>query len=116
MTQAQLRNTLPTPLQVVRTTGLPTDLWTFKGLEIEFEGGNTVTRIYTARIFERTKKGAGIGTPKWKLRKLHPKLKCGEGRSTTCRFGKGKRVGSKVTVFELRDGRVQSVTIVRILF
>ena len=117
--QSKLRERLPTPVQAVRTTGivsgLPSDIWIYNGLEIEFEGGNTVTRIYTTRVFERTKKGAGVGTPKRLLRKLHPKLKCRKGPSSSCQFGNGRRVGSKLTVFQLRDGRVESITILRIL-
>lgn len=114
----RLGDRIPKPDTVVRTTGivsgLPMTVWVYDDLEIEFEGGNTVTRIYTTRVSERTKKGAGVGTSKRRLRKLHPKIRCAKGPSSFCKFGKN-RPGRKVTVFDLDDGRVSSITIFRVI-
>jgi hypothetical protein len=74
-----------------------------------------VTRIYTTRASERTKKGAGVNTTKKRLRKLHPKIRCGKGRTTVCKFGKANRPGKKSTVFEIQNGRVTSITIFRVI-
>lgn len=114
----RLGDRIPKPDTVVRTTGivsgLPMMVWIYDDLEIEFEGGNTVTRIYTTRISERTRKGAGVNTSKRVLRKLHPKIRCAKGPSSFCKFGKN-RPGKKVTVFDLRNGRVSSITIFRVI-
>ena len=115
--EPRLRAILSPPDRNIRTTGLttglPLTLWIYKDLEIEFEGGNTVTTITTSRLFERTKKGAGVGTPKWLLRKLHPKLRCGKGRTTSCTLERTTRKVAKGTSFNLEDGRVASITLWR---
>lgn len=117
--EALLTQRLPAPNTKVRTqsilTGLPMTIWEYNGLEIQFEGGNTVTSISTTRVFERTKKGAGVNTPKRLLRKLHPKLRCGKGKTTLCEFGNKKRAFGKVTTFDVRDGRVFSITVWRVI-
>ncbi len=108
------------PDRVIRATsfltGLPMDIWEYNGLVVEFEGGNTVTAVRTTRVFERTRRGAGIGTPKRLLRKLHPKIRCGKGKTTLCHFGKPNRGGAKATTFELENGRVVEISVWRNLF
>ena len=117
--EPRLRDALQPPDRNIRTTGLvtglPLTLWVYKDLEIEFEGGNTVTTIRTSRLFERTKKGAGVGTPKRLLRKLHPKLRCTRGKNATCSMTRTTKRVSKGTTFDLEDGRVTTITVWRFL-
>lgn len=89
------------------------DIWEYRGLEIEFEGGNVVTAVTTTRKFERTRRGAGMGTPKWLLRTHHPKVRCGKGKDTFCFLGKPRRAGAKSTMFTLSGGRVIEIAIRR---
>lgn len=117
LSESKLRDRISQPDRVVRTTGiisgLPTTIWELKGLEIEFEGANTVTKITTTRVFERTKKGVGVGTPKRLVRKLHPAFRCGKGKTTTCRLSRNTKKVSKGTWFEIANGRVASITMWR---
>ena len=117
--EANLDAKLPDPVQLIRTTGIvsgaPINLWVYSGLKIEFEGGNRVTAVRTTRRFERTARGAGVGTPKKLLRKLHPKIRCGKGKSTICQLGRPNRIGAKATTFELERGRVVSIAVHRVL-
>ena len=115
--EGPITDRLPPPTSLVRTqspsAGLSTTIWTYNGLELHFEGGNRVTRIVTTRVWERTKKGAGIHTRKGLLRKLHPKLRCAKGKTSKCRFGNPKKGQGRLTTFDLEDGVVTSVTISR---
>ncbi len=119
VSQPVLFDKLPEPKRVIRTTsfvsGLIIDIWEYNGLEIEFEDGNVVTAVRTTRVFERTRKGAGVGTPKALLRKLHPKIRCGKGAWTICSMGRPRKGGAKATSFELQSGRVTEISVYRVV-
>lgn len=114
MTQAKVRTILGPPA-ATRTEPNPfvgrVVVHTYRGLTIHYFAGR-VGNMVTTRMTERTKSGIGVGSTEARVRSRIGGVTCEAtvGTARLCRTGK-LRVGSHVTTFDIRNGKVWRVRV-----
>ena len=113
LSQAKVRAILGKPSKVVRgrnAFGRYVE-YRYRGLVLDFQGGNPLSSISTIRRTERTRRGIGVGSTRRAVRRRVRGARCGR---TLCTVGQ-LLPGRIVTTFYLRRGIVRRVSIARVL-
>lgn len=109
MTQAQVRAVLGPPRSVVRdATELgPFTRFRYRRLDVVFFRHTRATAVFTTRTRERTTTGVGVGSTEAAIATGVPGAICrGPARSRVCEVGDPSRKAARITMFDLRGGRV----------
>lgn len=110
---AAVRAKLGPPLKVKKGTNDfgPYTILIYRGLELAFQGGETLTSISTTARAERTVRGVGVGSSEAEVRAKVPGVRCGtESGFRHCSLGRFVP-GARVTDFFLRKGHVVRVVV-----
>jgi hypothetical protein len=113
LSQKKVRAILGKPAKVIhaRNEFGPYVEYRYRGLVLDFQGGNPLSNISTIRRSERTAKGIGVGSTRRLVRQKVRGVRC---EQTICTVGK-LLPGRIVTTFYLRKGIVRRVSIGRVL-
>ena len=85
------------------------------GLRVTFQGNEQVTSVLTTGKGDRTTKGIGVGNTEKALRQKHPSLVCeGSGSFRFCRT-QSLEAGERVTVFRMKSGKINQITVAFVL-
>jgi hypothetical protein len=112
MTQAGVRAVLGRPLRVVRdATELgPFTQYRYRRLDVIFFRHTRATGIFTTRTRERTRTGVGMGSTEAAVLAGVPGAACrAPARFRVCEVGDPSRRGARITMFDLRAGRVSQI-------
>jgi len=118
-TKAQVRTALGTPTRVRNATNEfgPFTVFRYRGgIRVTFQGRTTVTAVSTTGLGDRTARGVGVGSTGQAVRQRVPGVTCEPvpGGRRFCQTGEG-RPGQRITAFFIRNGRVTSVTVGRVI-
>ena len=113
MTQAQVRSALGAPTRIVHGKNEFSDYTdlVYPSVTVSFQGNARVTGMSTSSKALRTARGIGVGSTVWEVLLKVPSVKCERiAGYASCHVGEFVP-GKVVTDFDLRDGRVSSVTL-----
>ncbi len=118
-TKAQVRTALGNPARINSGNNVFGPLTVFRyrgGIRVTFQGRTEVSAVSTTGLGDRTRRGVGVGSTGRAVRRKVPGVTCEAfaGGRRICQTGRGLP-GQRITAFFIRNGRVTSVTVGRVI-
>ena len=114
MTQAQVRAVLGRPVRVIHRpneiAGTATE-FRYSRLAVVFAGDANVTSVTTTRTRERTRRGVGVGSAEADVTRLVGDITCATELGRRSCHTRDFLPGARLTVFDIRGGRVWRVLV-----